>query len=111
MNLSCVFADCCLPDYWGGHSLAHISVPVTNQTTMSQLKSALLSEVAEGAIAGSVAHEVTESEDWSDAAKLAIDRMETKTQGYTGAMFPNIPDDEDDADYSVYAYFVFVSEE
>ena len=95
----------------GGHHLAHISVPVTNKTTFSELKTALRSEVMQGAVAGRVSAEILESDTWNDAAIFAIEAMETKTVGYTGPMFPELQEEEEDADYSVYAYFVFTVEE
>ena len=34
-------ADTCLPDYWSGHHLPHISVPVCRSMTAGELRDAL----------------------------------------------------------------------
>lgn len=70
--LECVHVDTCLPDYWGGHHLAHISVPIYR-------------------------------------AHAAVEKIKPSKKGKR-VFFEDVPIDED-ADYSVYAYFVFREKE
>ena len=51
-QLECCHADTCFPDYWGGHHLAHVQVPVWNGMSLAELKKALMAELNEGAVAG-----------------------------------------------------------
>lgn len=102
-------ADTCLPDYWGGHHLPHISVPVHKGITLRELKHALRIEVSHDAIAGN--YDVIELDGWYDAARAAIDAIEPRdsTQGDDALLFNDLPaTPEDDADALNYAYFVFV---
>lgn len=71
----------------------------------------LKSEINAGAIAGNVSHEMLESAEWASAALEAIACMETKTPNFKGPLFPSLEDEEDDCDFSVYAYFVFTETE
>ena len=104
--------DTCLPDYWRGHHLPHISVPVHKEMTIGELKHALRIEVSHDAIAGD--YTVTEKDGWYDAARAAIDAIEPidSTQGDSALPFVDLPDtpEDDDVD-SNYAYFVFTIED
>ncbi len=108
-QLECVHADTCLPDYWGGHHLAHISIPVYGRMSLKDIKSALRSELNEGAIGGSDERTRDDSGEIGDAwfyrAHAAINRIKPNQKGKR-VFFDDVPID-DDADYSVYAYFVF----
>lgn len=108
--LACQHADTCLPDYWSGHHLAHIQVPVDRDTTITQLRAALHSELSQGAIAGSDRRTRDDSEDfdnWLKAAHAAIDRdVRLKHPRTTMRPFRDLETQLDD-DYSVYAFFVF----
>ena len=64
-----------------------------------------------GAIAGSVDYDVTQSREWTDAALLAIDNLETKTPGYEGPLFPDLEETEEDDYESVQAYIVFTEDD
>ena len=61
-------ASTCLPDYWGGHHLPHISVPVCRSMTAGELRDALRDEVNQGAIAGADAP--ADNDDAAHAAML-----------------------------------------
>lgn len=103
--------DTCTPDYWGGHHLPHVSVPVHSEMTLGELKRALRIEVSHDAIAGD--HTVKDKEGWYEAARAAIDAIEPidSTQGDNALPFDDVPDaPEDDADALNYAYFVFTIE-
>lgn len=107
--LECLHADTCLPDYWGGHHLAHVSIPVYRPMTLSDIKRALHSEVSQGAIAGNDPRTCDDSGDVGDAwhfrAHAAINRIKPSTKGQR-RFFTDIAQDGDQ-DYSVYAFFVF----
>jgi hypothetical protein len=93
-------ADTCLPDYWGGHHLPHVSIPAYPMT-LKEVKSALHSEVNQDAICGNW------SSDDYDKFHAAIDRL-TEKDNFTGLHFADIEQSEDFD--TVYAYFVFDKE-
>lgn len=108
--LACQHAGTMLPDYWSGHHLAYIQVPVGRDTTITQLRAALHSELNEGAIAGSdrrTRDDAEEFDDWLKAAHAAIDRdVRLNHPRTTLRPFRDLGAQLDD-DYSVYAFFVF----
>lgn len=103
MKYECVHASTCLPDYWGGHHLPHVSTAVDNTTTVRDVVNALRSEVYQDAIASNE----TITDVMHAAMIAAVEDLRNKSDGSTIA-FPKLEDQEDDADYSVYAFFVFV---
>ena len=116
-QLECIHADTCFPDYWGGHHLAHIQVPVWNGMSLTELKKALMSELNEGAVAGS-GYPGDHDEQWYAAARdavraieaFAVRAIEAKTPAVSAAenLFPLlIPQGDDDDVPTVYAFFVF----
>ena len=107
-HLECCHADTCFPDYWGGHHLAHIQVPVWNGMSLAELKKALMAELNEGAVAGS-GYPGDHDEQWYAAARAAVQAIEAKTAAGADNLFPLlIPQTEDDDDVpTVYAFFVF----
>jgi hypothetical protein len=118
LKLNCLHADTCLPDYWAGHHLPHVQVPVDNKMTIGQLRGAIRAELRQGAVAGSTddarllsadmvrPDEVKRADALTRAAYAAVNR-DVKMHK-SGARFPfkDLPGTEDD-DSSVYAYFVF----
>lgn len=107
--LECVHADTCLPDYWAGHHLPHISVPVWHGMTLRQLKDALTHELRAGAIAGSADWQVTESGAFYRRAIAAVRRIRPAKKGVR-RLFLDLEDPADPEAWdseSVYAYFVF----
>lgn len=108
-QLECVHADTSLPDYWGGHNIAHISIPVYGRMSLKDIKSALHSELNQGAIGGSDERTRDDTGEIGDAwfhrAHAAVNRIKPSKKGQR-VFFDDVPID-DDADYSVYAYFVF----
>ena len=115
-QLECIHADTCFPDYWGGHHLAHIQVPVWNGMSLAELKKALMSELNEGAVAGS-GYPGDHDEQWYAAARdavqaieaFAVRAIEAKTPAAAAEnLFPLlIPQTEDDDVPTVYGFFVF----
>jgi hypothetical protein len=127
MKLECIHADTCLPCYWGGHSLAHVQIPVYKGMTLSHIQNALKYELNDGAIAGHCElsillsdmppppHVSAAAKDEAHSAALdAIDAI-TPSDPRQTAFFLDLeePDDEgfddclSDNDESVYAFFVF----
>ena len=106
-HLECWHADTCLSDYWGGHHLAHVQVPVWNGMSLAELKKALMSELNEGAVAGADApHDYDEQ--WYAAARDAVQAIEAKTAAGAENLFPLlVPQTDDDDVPTVYAFFVF----
>lgn len=111
LNLTCAHAGTCLPDYWGGHHLAHISVPVYNGMTPKALREALHAEVSQGAVGGNDERTRDDSgnigDAWYKAAHAAINRDIKPAKKGARNLFPEL-DKGQDTDYSVYAYFVFI---
>lgn len=115
-QLECCHADTCFPDYWGGHHLAHIQVPVWNGMSLAELKKALMAELAEGAVAGA-GYPGDHDEQWYAAARdavqaieaFAVRAIEAKTPAAAAEnLFPLlIPQGDDDDVPTVYAFFVF----
>ena len=106
-HLECCHADTCLSDYWGGHHLAHVQVPVWNGMSLAELKKALMSELSEGAVAGA-GYPGDWDEQWYAAARDAVQAIEAKTAAGADNLFPLLEPQGDDEDApTVYAFFVF----
>ena len=101
MKLECLYADTCLPDYWGGHHLPHVCVPVSSTTSADQLRKDFLNELLMDAVAG--ADYQPDNEDWYQAACEAVRELEI-TSEYPFSQI--LEDDNEDC----YAYFVFLQE-
>lgn len=117
MKLNCLHADTCLPDYWGGHHLAHISVPVHRGMTPAALRAVLRDELRMGAVCGSddIAEALGDYSDIPDdkrkkvyrAAHAAINRDVRPAKKGTRRLFLDLDPAQDDAEETAYAYFVF----
>lgn len=114
--LECAHADTCLPDYWGGHHAAHIQVPVYKGMHLSELKSALHSELNQGAVMGSDERTFDNSgaigDAWYKRAHAAINRIKPAVKGKR-RLFEDLEESSaaDDGCATVYAYFVFIDKE
>lgn len=117
MKFECVLAGVCLSDYWSGHHLPHVQIPVWRGMTGKQIKDAIKSEIIQGAVAGSNDDAWLLSSDWvSDRGKdadrvtkavyAAINRMRPNKKGQR-KFFTDLEEDSEDSE-SVYAFFVFV---
>ena len=113
MRYTLVQADTCLPGYWGGHHLPHVSMPVDGATTVKELLAGIRSELSQGAVAGSLGWEVIESEEFRAACMQAVQYLVEMNAGIlTKIAFPNLEVLEgDDCCEPVMAFFVFVPEE
>lgn len=112
----CCHADTCLPDYWGGgHHLPHVQIPIVPGMSLRDIKAAIRSEVAQGAIAGTNDDSVLLACDWIP------DRLVPQSQAVLRGVYASIKrlspaikgqrkfftDLEISEDNDVYAYFVF----
>lgn len=110
-QLECVHVDTCLPDYFSGHHLAWVCIPVYKTLSLKEIKAALHSELNQGAIGGNDERTSDDSGDVGDAwfyrAHAAVNRIKPSKKGQR-QFFTDIdtPDDDDMPD-CVYAYFVF----
>ena len=109
-KLDCCHYDTCLPDYFGGHPLPWLCIPVYRGMTLKDVKSSLLSEANQGAFGGARDYETLESEGFYRRVRAAINRIEPAVKG-TRRFFLDLEPDPDDCGESVYAYFVFMEAE
>ena len=108
--LECSHVDTCLPDYWSGHHLAHIQIPVWRGMSLAAIKRDLRSEINMGAIAGDedrTREDNADLEPWCDAAILAINKIKPAVKNQR-RFFMDLEKQTDEGDgESVYAFFVF----
>lgn len=113
IKLECCHADTCLPDYWGGHHLAHLQIPVYTGMSLMAIKDALHAELSHGAVMGNEPLSREDSgkagDQWYKAAHAAVNRMRPAKK-HQRRFFTDIEssENEDDCGGSVYAFFVFV---
>ena len=113
MKLICAFVDVCLPDYWGGHHLPHVAVPVNRDTTFANLRSMIAHGLRAGAVAGADAtpKDTYENDEWYEAAREAVER-DVRSNYRTGEYpFRDLYSDADETSGTAYAYFVFFRED
>lgn len=108
-KLEALHADTCLPDYWGGHHLPHLIIPVHKGMSFKHMKEALINELCVGCVCGADAP-AENDEQWFRAAKIAVGNIQLNAEVSGHAddfeLFTDLePDDDDDA--TIYAYFVF----
>ena len=123
IKFECCHADTCLPDYWSGHHLPHVQIPVYRGMTLKDVKSALRSELSQGAVMGSTDNarmlsadmvredEVKQADRVTRAAYAAVNRMrlsDKRKRKLFMDLEESTDDDDDDCGESVYAFFVFV---
>ena len=111
MKYNLVHADTCLPDYWGGHHLPHVSVPVDGNITVKEVFAQIRSEISQGAFGGSFDPDLLDSEEFYAACIDALQEMQELNSDKLDT--PAFPDLElfDDSGESVMVFFVFVPEE
>lgn len=122
IKFECCHVDTCLPDYWGGHHLPHVSIPVYPGMSMKAIKDAIKSELLHGAVCGNTkeakmlyrSYVGPDNASYADActkaAYAAVNRMKPAKKGQR-KFFTDIEESSEDDDCSVYAYFVFVMED
>jgi len=122
IKFECCHADTCLSDYWSGHHLPHVQIPVWRGMTLAQVKSAIKNELNLGAIAGSTDNarllsvdmvrpdEEKQADQVTRAAYAAVNRMRLADK-QKRKLFMELEESKDENDGcsdSVYAFFVFV---
>lgn len=116
IKLEACHADTCLPDFWSGHHLPHVQIPVYNGMTLKAIKEELHFELNQGAVAGNDERTRDDSgeegDKWFKAAHAAVNRISPQKKGQR-RFFTDLEESEDDDDCgeSVYAFFVFVEED
>lgn len=118
LKFECCHADTCLPDYWSGHHLPHVQIPVYRGMTLAQVKSALHDELSNGYVAGSgelacafdydMITDKERTEELHKAAHDAIDAIELRDPENDHCFMDLEESTDDDCCDSVYAFFVFV---
>lgn len=117
MKMTCTHADTCLPDYWSGHHLAHVQIPVTRRKmSLAEIRRAIRSELRQGAVMGNSEDAQLLSCDYvvdekradalTRAAYAAVNRDvigSRKGQRYADTGVTEFGYDEE----TVYMYFVF----
>lgn len=116
--LECCHADICLPDYWSGHHLPHVQIPVYPGMTLKAIKQAIKDELRQGAVAGSTDEarmlsadlvrpdEEKQADRVTRAAYAAVNRMKPAKRGQR-RFFKDI-EPSDESSNTVYAFFVFM---
>ncbi|MDC0600085.1 hypothetical protein OAO65_02125 [Flavobacteriales bacterium] len=92
-----------MPDYFGGHHLPYLQIPVDGETTKEQLKQQLKDELNQGAIGGNQLYDVTESDLFHYLANQAINHLVINSELPFEELEPFNEHDE-----SVYAYFLLI---
>lgn len=123
IKFECCHADTCLSDYWSGHPLPHVQIPVYRGMTLKDVKSAIKDELSQGAVAGSTDNarllsadmvgedEVKQADRVFRAAYAAVNRMRlADPRKRKRKLFMDLEeqDENDGCSDSVYAFFVFV---
>ena len=107
-------ADTCLSDYWSGHHLPHVQIPVWRGMTLAEIKAAILAEMGE-CIQGADAdflhdwrdeHDQARADAWHRRARAAVRRMKPARKGQRRFFLDLEPQTEDDTE-TVFAFFVF----
>lgn len=118
IKLNCQHAGTCLADYWSGHHLPHVQIPVYRGMTPKAVRDALRDELQQGAVMGSDDDarllsadcvrpgEEKRADALTRAAYAAINRdVKPRVKGTRRLFLGLEPADSDDGE--VYAFFVF----
>ena len=112
MKYNLVLVDTCLPDYWCGHYLPYVSVPVDGTVTVKEVSDQIQLEIAQGAFGGSLDWEIRDSQEFYTACYAALWKLiQMNCDILDKPAFPNLEPWEEDQQESVMAFFVFVPEE
>lgn len=116
IKLECCHADTCLPDYWSGHHLPHVQIPVFHGMSLKAIKRAIMDEIRRGCVMGSTEEAMLLSCDYhkdekrmdalTKAAYAAVRRMKPAKKGQR--IFFKELEKETEGEDTVYAFFVFV---
>lgn len=93
MKLRVGLADLCVADFWGGHHLPHVQIPVHKHTTADEVRAMLTHEVAMDAVAR-LPEGRGESPEWYAAANKAIAELEIYSdKPFAGDLDESPPED------------------
>jgi hypothetical protein len=116
MKMTCAHAVTCLPDYWSGHHLAHVQIPVTRRKmSLAEIRRAIRSELRQGAVMGNsedaqLLSDGKHTDAVTRAAYAAVNRDvigSRKGQRYADTGVTEFGDDDE----TVYMFFVFQLED
>lgn len=120
MKLECLHIDTCLPDYWRGHHLPHVQIPVWHGMSMKEIKQSILHELHHGYVMGSTDEAFLLAADFillvddekriralTKAAHAAVRRMKPAKKGQR-RFFTDLKKDVWEEDEPMFAFFVFV---
>lgn len=120
IKLECVHADTCLPDYWSGHHLPYVQIPVYRNMKLKDIKLAIVNELKWGYVSGNGEdaellcadyihnpEDIKRAEQLTRAAYAAVNRIKPNIKGQR-TFFKDLEEETEDCDCMVYAYFVFV---
>lgn len=120
IKLECQHVDTCLSDYWSGHHLAHVQIPVYNGMSLKDIKASIMDELKQGYVMGSdkyselLSWDMVKPEDEkladqvTKAAYAAVNRIKPNKKGQRKFFTDLDKVDEDNVCWDmVYAYFVF----
>ena len=99
--------DTCLPDYFQGHHLPYLQIPIQKGMTLLEIKESLKNELDFGAIGGSLDYDILESELFHYLADQAIENL-TPDDKKQNTFFNDLDDYDDDCEFTVYAFFILV---
>jgi hypothetical protein len=120
IKFECCHADTCLSDYWSGHHLPYVQIPVYRGMTLKDVKNAIKDELRQGAVSGNTDNarllsddmvgedEVKQADRVTRAAYAAVNRMRLADPRKRKLFMELEEIDENDCYESVYAFFVFV---
>lgn len=95
IKMVCSHVDTCLPDYWRGHHLPYVQIPVWPGMTLEDIKGQLKSEIHQDSVSNG------EEGEYDKYLQAVGDIESNSAEDYH---FNEIDEDGD----SVYAYFVFI---
>jgi len=118
MKFEFSLADVCLSDYWPGHHLPYVQIPVYRGMKLNEIKDAIRSELSQGCVMGNTDEArllsfyfINPNDDLladklTKKAYAAVNRI-SPVKKNTRRFFMDL-DEQTDDDWTVYAYFVFV---
>lgn len=93
LKLRVGLADLCVADFWGGHHLPHVQIPVHKHTTADEVRAMLTHEVAMDAVAR-LPEGRGESPEWYAAANKAIAELSIfSDKPFAGDLVESPPED------------------
>lgn len=119
MKYECCHVDTCLPDYWSGHHLPHVQIPVYKGMSLKAIKQVLKDELRWGYVMGNSEEarllsadfikpeEVAKANMLTRKAYAAVNRLAPGKKGQR-RFFLDLEENDGECCDSVYAYFVFV---